>query len=200
MLVDVEGEAAWLLRDFDRPPGARRLVAHHLGVAVMTVRGMRGRDAETFTFHGRQRIAVRGRLGPVALRWALLHELAEWHLGAIGYREPDAEDAAEALAAALAAPRRAFLRAARHAPETRLPELAAAFAVTETCAALRVGEVLDVPLVVVAPHRCRVRGAPWGWPETEEQLRRLVKLPPWPGTRRVELTDARRRVVLLAAA
>lgn len=195
MLAEQEAEARWLLRDFDAPPGARALVEHHLGHgAVLVVRGMAGREAELITLRGRPTICVRARLSPVALRWALLHELAEWHLQRIAYREPDVEHMANAIAAALAAPRDAFLRAVRDAQDD-FAALAELFSTTQTCAALRLGEVTGQPIAVIAPALVRVRGDDWAWPD-ERALRRYAREAcPW---RRRPITDARRRAAILA--
>ncbi len=199
MLAEIEGEAAWLLRDFDlrRPPGARALVAHHLGEgAVLVLRGMRGRDAQLITHHGRPTICVRPGLTKGSLRWALMHELAEWHLQQhVGYRAEDAEEIAELLTAALVVPRETYGRALRERGE-QWEQLALDFGTSQTCVALRHGEVTDEPLAVVAPLRVRVRGKEWTWPD-ERSLRALAR-EQRPGLRRAPLTDDRRRVVLVA--
>lgn len=196
MLVDVDSEAAILLEPFDRTPGARRLVAHHLGDdAIIVVHALRGRDAELITLYGRPKIAIRPKLSRESLRWALLHELAEWHLQRIDYRGQDVELVAEALAAALAAPRGAFRDAIRQRGRMAFEQLAFDFTVTQTCAALRVGEVMGQPLVVVSPALVRARGIEIVWPD-ERTLRRMVKAPP-PELRAVTLTDGRGRFALL---
>jgi hypothetical protein len=209
---DIEGEAAWLLREFDRTPGARALVVHHLGEgAVVTLSGMRGRDAQLITLHGRPTICVRPKLTREGLRWAVLHELAEWHLQRLGYRREDVEHVAEALTAALVVPRDAYRKAVRvHGDPTADPrtpradgepttweQLAIDFSTTQTCIVLRHGEITDEPLAVVAPATARVRGREWSWPADERALRRLAR-EGGPGLRRAVLTDDRRRVALLA--
>lgn len=75
--IDPECEARYLLRDV-HTLSARAIVAHH-GLTVLVVPGLKA-DACFATIHGRPTICLRGKLSPVALRWALLHELAEWHL------------------------------------------------------------------------------------------------------------------------
>lgn len=193
---DIEGEAAWLLRDFDRAPGARALVARHLGDgAILSVANMKGGDACLIMLHGRPTICVRRKLSPTAFRWAVLHELAEWHLQRVDYRGADVEHVAEALTAALVVPRDAYRRARRERGES-WEQLALDFMATQTCVALRHGEVTGEPLAVVAPATVRVRGREWTWPD-EGGLRRLAR-EVRPGLRRAVLTDDRRRVVLLA--
>lgn len=49
-------------------------------------------------------IVVRTGLPKVQLRWAVAHELAEANLLALNYREPDAEQVADRMAAALLLP------------------------------------------------------------------------------------------------
>jgi hypothetical protein len=193
---DVEGEAAWLLRDFERAPGARALVARHLGEgSILVVPGLRGGDAKIHTVNHRPTICVRAKLGKESLRWAILHELAEWHLQRVGYRGEDVELVAEALTAALVVPRRDYQKALRTHGE-RWEQLAIDFSTTQTCVALRHGEVTDEPLAVIAPATVRVRGREWTWPE--ERAIRLLARAERPGLRRAKLTDDPRRVVLVA--
>src|SRR5678815_3153392 len=95
MLSEIEGEAAWLLREFDlrKPPGARAVVQRHLGPgAIRTAGGIVGADAKLLAdLHGRSLIFVRPKLSPERFRWAVFHELAEWHLQQIRYQAPDIE-------------------------------------------------------------------------------------------------------------
>lgn len=126
--------------------------------------------------------------------FAVGHELGHWLLRREGYDGHDEERAADYIGGALLAPRSAFL-AARRALGDELPALAEAFSMTETGAALRLGEVLRLPLAVVAPARVRVRGPDeWVWPD-EGTLRRWARRPV-PGLRKTKLTDDPRRVVL----
>ncbi|MDB4994234.1 MAG: hypothetical protein JWM74_1666 [Myxococcaceae bacterium] len=76
-----------------------------------------------------------------------------------------------------------------------LASIAAEVRGSQTWAALRVGEVLRMPLAVIAP-RVRVRGSEWGWPD-EATLRRwsIGRVPS--GLARTRLTDDRNRVVLM---
>ncbi len=153
------------------------------------------------TVDHRPTICVRARLGKEALRWAILHELAEWHLQRVGYRGEDVELVAEALTAALVVPRDAYRKALRvHGDPTvdgaRWKQLAFDFSTSQTCVALRHGEVTDEPLAVVAPTTVRVRGREWTWPD-ELGLRQLARAER-PGLRRAKLTDDPRRVVLAA--
>lgn len=79
----------------------------------------------------------------------------------------DCEEAADYIGAAIQAPRQAF-RARLRAVGQDMTQLALPFAITETSAALRLGEVEGLPLAVVAPKSVRVRGpAEWVWPDAE---------------------------------
>src|SRR5688572_15014977 len=196
MLDDIEGEAGLMLRrwgdgDTEAPRVlelARRVLGDRSGVVTVHARALPG-DAAVAVVNGQQRIFVRRGLEPSRQRWAVAHEL-----GHIALRLDSSslanEDACNAFAAALLAPRRAFQAALR---ETGMSytQLARWFVTTESCAALRLGEVTDVPLALVAPARVRVRGADFSWP-TDLRAARV------PGVRRATLKDDRRRVALLA--
>jgi hypothetical protein len=134
------------------------------------------------------RIYIRGSAPPRAKRFALLHELAHWALGAEA-----TEVECDALAAALLVPRQAFLLALGGLGE-RLPRLAQHFNTTESCIALRHGEATDAPMVLVTPYTVRARGAEWSWP-TETKLRAWARRP-GPGLRKARLRDEPERVVL----
>lgn len=136
-------------------------------------------------------------LPPRYALFATAHEYSHLLLHRHGYQGDDEERLADCLAAALIAPRAAFLRA-RRAFGDALPELANAFGTTETGAALRLGEVVRMPLAVVAPATVRVRGPEsFAWPN-ESTLRRWARQP-GPGLRKVRLTDDTRRVMLDAS-
>ncbi|HEV8245572.1 MAG TPA: ImmA/IrrE family metallo-endopeptidase [Polyangiaceae bacterium] len=147
---------------------------------------------------GKPRIYIRSRLSPARRRFAICHELAEWCLTLARYQEPDIEQLANALGAALLAPRQLFLRVLR-ADGRNLPLLAGHLGTTESCAALRLGETTDLPLALIAPRRpVRVRGAEFSWPG-EDAIRRMAAGRVAPGLARTKLRDDPRRVVLAAA-
>lgn len=137
------------------------------------------------------RIYVRGCAAPAAKRLAVMHELGHWGAG-----NGSSEEEADALASLLLVPRRAFIAAlGRHGAS--LPKLAREFAVSETCVALRLGEVTDEPVAVVAPMSVRTRGQQWSWP-SENQLRKWA-IRARPGLRKTRLRDDPRRVLLRIA-
>ena len=140
------------------------------------------------------RIYLGRSLPPLYALFAVGHELGHWLLNRCGYHGDDEERAADYLSGALLAPRATFLSAHRALGED-LPALAETFSMTETGAALRLGEVTRVPLAVVAPATVRVRGPEeWVWPE-ESTLRSWARRT-MPGIKKVRLTDDPRRVVL----
>ena len=144
------------------------------------------------------RIYVTAALPAAYALFAVGHELGHWLLRREGYHGDDEEREADFLGGALLAPRSAFLAAYR-AVGADFEKLAGAFRSTETGAALRLGEVLHLPLAVVSPALVRVRGPEeWVWP-AEDVLRRWARRPA-PGIRKVRLTDDPRRVVLDAEA
>ncbi len=200
-MLDVDCEARWVYGragfELDEVPAATKL-ARRLGVAIRRVEGylVRGGNACTITLHGVRTICLRRRLTRVAARFAICHELAEIRLIELGYQELDVEDRADELGAALACPRDAFRSAVRAHGRLDFEQLALDFTTDETCAALRVGEVVGVPLAVVAPRRVRVRGGPCEWPD-ERTLRRVARTG-GPGVARAVLRDDPRRIVLVA--
>lgn len=177
-------------------PGVIRLARVLLGPGAVTYgpRPVHGpaaliRVGETW------RIIVGRNVPEAYAHFAVAHELGHYLLRQHGYDGYDEERAADYLGAALIAPRRAFVTA-RRAVGDDLPELAHAFGMTETAAALRLGEVCHIPLAVVAPQTVRVRGPEeWVWPD-ELTLRRWARGRVLPGIRKVRLTDDPRRVVL----
>lgn len=143
------------------------------------------------------RIIVGRAVPPRYALFAVGHELAHWLLRRANYDGDDEERAADYLGAALVAPRVAFVRARRCFGDD-LPALAEALSMTETGAALRLGEVTRMPLAVVSPARVRVRGPDeWAWP-SESTLRGWTRRPA-PGIRKVRLTDDRGRTMLDAS-
>lgn len=176
-------------------PNVVRLARALLGADAIQ-RGPRpiSAPAALFRVGGEWRILLARSLPKAYALFAVGHELGHWLLRRHGVQVDDEERAADYLGGALLAPRRAFL-AARRVVGDDFAELAETFSTTETGAALRLGEVLDQPLAVVAPQRVRVRGPEeWIWPD-EGTLRRWARRPAR-GLRKVRLTDDPRRVVL----
>lgn len=139
------------------------------------------------------RIYYRSRLSQQQRDFVVAHELAHWALRDRAGNEVETEIACDALAAALIAPRAAFLKVvAKHG--ARFTRLAKAFACSESLAALRFGETTLEPLALVAPLRVRVRGSAYSWPS--EPAIRKIAAEPKPGLRKAVLRDDARRVAL----
>lgn len=201
----VEGEARYILgelgeHDPTRPPTARATARRLLGgEAVVKIRGLVGSAAELARDGDRRVVVVRAGLPPERERWCIFHELGEWRLEQMGYREEDIEQVADAIAAACVLPRESFLTALREYGR-RFHRVARTFVTSETAAALRLGEVTGEPVAVVAPATVRVRGDEFAWPSesTLRDLARAKRLPRGLAVKRVALKDDARRRVLLA--
>lgn len=171
--------------------GAPSRVARALGIDVAYVTGMIDRGG--LARHGeRWFIGIRRSLPEAYREHTIGHELAHWWARTNGV--VDSEEQADYVGAALLMPRAAFTERAQ-ATGCDLSALAAAFATTETAAALRLGELWREPLAVVAPSSVRVRGPEeWSWPDTDT-VRRWARNGR-PGLSKTRLQDDRRRVVL----
>ena len=196
--ADIEGEADRLYRVAGLDSGTAApiiwLATELLGAgAVVPVHMLREPGGACLVrVNGQARIYFRSRLPPMRRDFAIGHELAHWCLR-------DAEEglelerACDALAAALIAPRAAFLKVvARHG--ARFTRLAKAFATTESLAALRFGETTLEPLALVTPQSVRVRGAVYLWP-SEAAIRGLASNAK-PGLRKAKLHDDPNRCAL----
>lgn len=197
-IVDVEREAAWILRSIGIDPeevASPRYIAQCYSrrpVLEVPASEVWGRGEVEPLASGGYQILIREGLGPVDRAWTLCHETAEIHLARIGYRAEhflDKEVVADGIAANLLMPRRRFLIAAV-AEREDIPTLAYAFRVSETAVALRLGEAGAVPLAVIGP-RVRVRGPAWHWPATESEMRALAAVD-HPAYRRAPLNGGAR--------
>lgn len=195
--AEIEGDAAWLYKraglDTGAPAPPLWLATEILGPgSVVAVPSLRERGGACLVrVNGKPRVYYRASLPPVLRDFAIGHELGHWLLGDRIAGERDTEAACDYLAAALIAPRAAFLRAVqKHG--ARFTRLAKAFATTESLVALRYGECTGEPLALVAPRSVRVRGAAFEWP-TEVEMRAEA---PGPGLRKATLRDADSRVAV----
>lgn len=199
--TDLEAEVEDLLRSqgFDPacPPDPILLAYCVLGAAnVATVPGMRTPARYVVD---RDRIELSPKLSPMRRRFLVAHELGERQLRRRCHGDEYIEQKCDSFAAALMAPR-AAVRAALDEHGRHLPSLASALEVSESIAALRLGEVTGSPLALVTPRSVRVRGDAWVWP-AEREIRQIAgSLSPSREIERVAITDAPRRVVLAAAA
>jgi hypothetical protein len=190
---EIEATAQRLLREAGLPvterPNPDQLARRLLGSPVRLVPPhVLRREAALARVSGQWWVFLRSDLAGERRAFALLHEVAHWAIGATA-----AEDRCDALAAAMLAPRPAFLQALeRHGS---LQTLARAFATTESCVALRLGEATGRPLALVTPSSVRLRGAAYSWP-SERDLRSRTALP---GIKRARLRDDRTRAILTAS-
>src|SRR5690606_40673448 len=156
-LADVHGAAAAILRaagyDEDDVPGSIAIARTLLGPDCIA----RGGAASTVSLGGRHRIVIPRRCSPAEINFLVAHEAAEWWLRREGYDGEDVEDVANAIAASLVAPRRAFAAAVQQHGHD-YPALAELFCATESCVALRLVEVMADLVALVAPDRDRTRG------------------------------------------
>lgn len=180
--MDIEGEAADLLRGLGAVPSMRDVFEARVGGELRAVSSLPAGDAAcALSDDGAWVIYVRATLTGARLRWAIAHEIAEVHLVRLGLKG-DVEPLAERLAGALTMPRGRFVSAAIR-ERLCLRALARGFMVSETAAALRLAEA-DVlsGAAVVHPHFRFIRGS-LDAERTEER----------------RITDAPRRVALLCA-
>jgi hypothetical protein len=198
-LASVEGDAAVLYRwaDADSYAGLsmRELVRRLLGcpprMARLRTQGTLARIA------GADRIFVREGTPAARARWVAGHELAHWYYRRIGYDGADLEARCDALGACLVAPRPLVVQVSRELGREPIA-LAKALGTTRTLAALRLGETLGMPVAVVKARETIVRGDPWGWPETHDEMRQLERRRRLaPGLRRVRIPEEARRFALL---
>lgn len=200
MLSIAEAEARYVYElggcTLDDRPSMLHLAQRALGAAnVFVHRGLRATSA----YLPRQRqIWLRAGLSEVRANFALGHELGEWRLHEIRYEEPDRESVCDAIAGCLVCPRVAFQGAVR-VVGSDFVQLAQGFGTSQTVVGLRYGETTGHPVVVVTERNVHARGGPFEWGDVA-QLRRIaggrIVVPEL--ERRV-LTDAPRRVALIAA-
>lgn len=143
-------------------------------------------------------VAVRASLSIERQNYTAAHELAHAIVREAGLKFDDEERAADHGAACLLMPRRyvaKLYRAEGFAPAL----LAGEVVVTQTSAALRLGEVIGMPLAAVSPRLVRIRGdRPFEW-GGEDKVRELAtKRRLWPGLARTRLADEKGRWAITA--
>lgn len=163
-----EGVARWVRSEVSASAlalrGMRRAVAIAKGLGLRVFRVPNLIPRAYLARHGELRvIAFRASTPEPYAVHDVLHEVGH-HANRICGVE-DTEEGADFVAAALAMPGDEFARAVGAHGED-YAALAAAFGVTETSAALRIGEVMREPVAVVTPATVRVRGPEeWVWPD-----------------------------------
>jgi hypothetical protein len=181
--------------DPEDPPPVFDLIRAWLGVSVERPTVLAGKLATSFVIDGHDAIAVKSRLPIEYAHFYAAHELAHVILRRVRAIAPEDEAAADYLGAALMMPR-AFVRAVFRRDGYSPIALAESIVCTQTASALRLGEVLRVPMAAISPALVRVRGPEsWVWPD-EEIVRRWARRPR-PGVTKKRLTDQRGRVALV---
>jgi hypothetical protein len=164
---------------------------------VVRAAGMVSGPAATFVVNGRRKIAIKRNVPIEYAAFFCAHELGHIVHEEIGYRGDDIEEQCDLFAGALLAPRPAVIRLHR-AFGFDLTAIADEVGSTETWAALRIGEVFHVPLVVVAP-RIRARGPEsFVWPDAGTLRRWAQRLPVGMGLAKTRLKDDPKRAVIRA--
>lgn len=192
----IEREAATILHSAglpdDEPPDVRRVVSALLGPGsiVLAARGAIAAEATIARTGDRWRIWLRRGLDPVRARFVVAHELAHFVLGACFDCPPETERICDALGAAMLAPAR-YVARSPHVGTFDVAALADEAVVSDTCAALRFGEVLRLPVAVVCPRAVRLRGPAHAALSDEPTTRALAKVGA-PGVRRMKLREIRR--------
>jgi len=221
-LTAAEDDAVWLYRLAGEsplnPPGPAALAEALLGkgglqvvpakclvgdsllspVPQRSVHGILNGRAGSYT------LRVRDGLSPARAGFVIGYELAWWQQQTFRgnpVRSPEGlEQHLQLVAGAIVAPRQAMLRVFEkltgRPPRQALPAVAKAFATSQMCAALRIGEVTGHPVAIVTPNGVMVRGHEFDWP-AENEFHRLVKQQN-AGVSRVRLTDMRAGVALFA--
>lgn len=158
---EIEGIAEETLKGarmrFSEQPDPVRLARRVVGSVVQLPPNGLPRAAFLARFSGKMHVCIRGEFAPRALAWSLCHEVAEALLQRRSYRGPDVEAVADRLAAALRVPR-GFAEKVCRARGPRWSQLALDFGATESCAALRYGEVTSAPMVLLSRDSARWRG------------------------------------------
>lgn len=195
---EIEGMAEDALRGArltaTEQPDPVRLARRVVGSVVQLPANGLPRAAFLARFNGKMHVCVRGEFPPRALAWSLCHEVAEALLQRRPYRGPDLEAVADRLAAALRAPRLFAERACR-ARGPRWSQLAIDFGSTESCAALRYGEVTSAPLALLTSGAARYRG---DWFEDAPSEAELRSARPLKGLVKAALRDDPSRAVFRA--
>lgn len=161
---------------------------------IYTGRGLKlATDAELFSMNGERWIARRSGIPMERVKWGVAHELGEHHLE--GQVRSDIEAMCNAIAGCLIMPRIPFAKSVREL-EGDPHALAERFGVTVTAAAIRIGEVTDLPTAVMTPSWMWIRGREY-FP-TNTALIRCEAMHPRPGLRKV-LLEPRRQALFADA-
>ncbi len=153
-------------------------------------------DGCTAVIGGETKIVVKSGLRPQRLNFAIARMLARLELRASGDWTPELEGE---VAGYRVAPAEAFGARVRVAGLRKMSELARPFAITETCAALRVLEIGIASGAVVTPSRVYRPRAGLGWVR-DEHVRAMLKAAAPRSVRKVTIADEPDRAALFKVA
>src|SRR5262245_27311373 len=152
--LEVYWEAGFLTETPVEPEKLARKLLGPLSVRFVGFDVLRTHAAALARLGKEWRVYLRKGLPAVERRFCCAHELAEWFLADRCVPDPHPEQSADCLAAALLAPKPFAERACKaRGPQWR--QLALDFGTTESCAALRFGEITGRPLALVTPTSVR---------------------------------------------
>lgn len=190
-IYEWEGVIRWVLA---HASGDAWAIARALEVEVYAVKGLR-QAACAGVAEGRDVVGYRASLPRPYANHGIVHEIGHIFMKRLGVE--DSEEGADYIAAGVLMPTNEFRARLREVGEDPT-QLALPFGVTETSAALRLGEVNDVPVAVVAPLIVRVRGPEeWNW--GPDPVVRQLSCTGGPGIVKAKLRDDRKRVWLRAS-
>lgn len=174
------------------PPSAEGLAWRLARATVVRVVALK-----TATFvHAKNEIWVPADRDEYAREWAIAHELGEWHAEQLRLPAAHRERYAQAFAAAAIAPPPLVWEAVSCVGWS-LSQLARTLGLTQSVAALRVGEVTGSPVALVTPRAIHTRGRGFSWPESSI-VRRWAR-EGRDGLVREPITDDNGRAVLRSA-
>lgn len=201
MLIASEIGAALYQRaklDPREPPrrGTIEIAVRLIGRAVILLQPRAMAEATVARVKGELRIVIRRGTSPQRANF-----LVGQMLGRLALKEEIGVESLEqerAVAAWLVAPPEPFCRRL-HAVGVDLQALAAPFAITQTCAALRAAEVEQIDAAVTTPDTVHRRGKLFSW-LPDEGLRELAAKPGLRNVRRRAVSDEPGRVALFSRA
>ena len=155
-----------------------RELARRLEVEIVRAFGIRlamRREAELSRIRGRWTIHLFQKMTPEREAWIIGHELGHYLFRVRGSRPANEERRADAIGAALVAPRALFGAAAKRIGH-RVHLLAQMFETTQSLALLRIGEVTGRPVLLLRSEPV-ARGAPFEWSDAPLSLPRSLAHP-----------------------
>lgn len=182
VLADAEFFLSLFGLRLDEPPSAAVLSVRVTGRMPRMTESIR--DAHTKPVEGEDVVFVRPGMSFARARLQTFHELAEIYHQRRGYQGTDVEARCNAMAAALAAPKRAVLTAVERYGHS-VYDLALALKTPQSAMVLRLAECVGRPCALLRQAYPIVRGRPFAWPETPAGFHSLI------GARRTDVHPLR---------